>query len=216
MISSAGRYDHGPDGKIKLHRPDQDQTSLEGTFRVMVATKAVTGKSVNSKDTGAVSSAIERLPDEAEYRSISSLADAIELVEEYHGVAPVSAPEVLGDGFTRIDDKGKRALCGLPLFVMSWEFSQSETTLNDDGSPKEYVTCRLISERGGRVIKAVFSDGSTGIYRQLRSYTDREGRQAGLMVPNGLRASDFTYTDPHSGERSPATTYYFNLDKEQL
>jgi len=183
----------------------------------MVKVPNGTGKVVNSmvtaEDTAPSDAALTpRLMDEGSLREIGSLADARALYAAMYGEDIVEASEELGDGFDRFSEDDKRKLVGVPLFVMEWKFSTSETVTRD-GELVEYVSCRIVGERGGKTIKAVFADGGTGIYSQLRAYTNRTGRTRGMMVPNGLRVSDYTFTNPMTGEKSPASTYYFDLSE---
>lgn len=183
----------------------------------MVNKAASTGKVVNSEVTGAADAApgaelTTRDWDDNAFREIGSLADALALYRTTVGDDIAVASEELGDGFDRYTEDDKRKLIGVPLFVMEWRFAISDTVQRGDESV-EYVTARIVAERGGKTIKAVFSDGSTGIYRQLRAYTDRTQRTKGLMVPNGLRVSDYTFQHPITGEKSPASTFYFDLSE---
>lgn len=146
-----------------------------------------------------------RLYGEHELRSVGSLAEAVDLYRSIHGDEIDSAEQVLGDGFERNFDK--RRLVGVPLFVMEWKFSESEDYQS------EFVIARVVAEKNGRTVKAVITDGSTGICKQLKSYTDRTGKTAGLLVRNGLRASEYTYRDGN-GKEIPATTYYFDIAAE--
>lgn len=183
----------------------------------MVNKVSGSGKVVNSEVTAVaagdpVAQLTPRDFGENELRNVGSLADAVRLFEAVHGNEPiVIASEELGDGFDRYTEDDKRKLIGVPLFVMEWKFSISDTVQRGDESV-EYVTVRIVGERGGKTIKAVFADGSTGIYKQLRAYTDRTGRTRGMMVPNGLRVSDYTYVAP-DGTKSPASTFYFDLSE---
>lgn len=182
----------------------------------MVNKAASTGKTLNSTvtdvtDVDASTELTTREWDEGALRDIGSYADAVALYRAMYGDDVVEAADELGDGFDRYSEDDKRKLVGVPLFVMEWRFSISETVQRGDQSV-EYVTCRVVGERGGKAIKAVFSDGGSGIYRQLRAFTDRTDRVRGMMVPNGLRVSDYTFTAP-DGSKTPASTYYFDLSE---
>lgn len=151
-----------------------------------------------------------RVFSESDYRSIGTMADAVELWQQTTGEDIVQASEELGDGFTPMTEGEKRKLCANPLFIMQWEFKFSDTVTRD-GKPVEYVSVRVIAERFGKTEKYVFSDGSSGIYRQLRAYTDRTGRQGGMLAPLGLRVSDYKFKDPTTGDETPASTFYIDL-----
>jgi hypothetical protein len=183
----------------------------------MVSKPNSTGKVVNSdvvasNTADASADLTPREWDESDFRNIGSMQDAVNLFSATTGGDIAYASEELGDGFDRFAEDEKRKLVGVPLFVMEWRFQDSDT-VQRGGESVEYVTARVVAERGGKVVKAVISDGSTGIYRQLRAYTNRTGRTKGLMVPAGLRVSDYTYQDPNTGEKSPASTFYFDLSE---
>lgn len=133
-----------------------------------------------------------------ELRNIDSLASIGALLGDKIG----SATD-LGSGFALLDTPGKRRLCGVPLLILMWNFSQ--------GDMGEFVSAHVVSlDPTGKVTgKYVINDGSTGVYRQLKDWTERTGERQGLHVPRGLRASDYTFTDT-DGVEKPATTFYID------
>lgn len=131
-------------------------------------------------------------------RDIASFDDAAALLAE-HEIPVVAADQVMGNGFTVISDKG--FLCGIPMILLSWHFNRG-----DNG---EFVSVHAVANLPGNSLgKYVINDGSTGIYRQLREYTDKTTKTAGLVVKRGLRRSDYQYDD--SGETKNATTFYLD------
>lgn len=119
----------------------------------------------------------------------------------------VDAGQVLGDGFTLIDDKNR--LVGVPLMFLEWKFRPGDFAL-------PYVSCRVVAQiQGVGVGKFIFNDGSTGIADQLATYTKKTGRQGRLYAKQGLRRSNYTVQlpDPRNPGQfidSPATTYYID------
>lgn len=102
------------------------------------------------------------------------------LASQLHGDV-VNAAEVLGNGFTNADDKGRYV--GVPLLVISWEFQDSDVKAN-----AQYAVLFCMTKQGEKI---VITDGSTGIYQQLREYTARTGINGGLIMPNGLSESNY-------------------------
>lgn len=135
-------------------------------------------------------------------RQINSLQDALALAVETYGQPVANAATELGDGFAVLPTEKKHLLIGLPCVFLEWNFN------NGDSGP--FVSARVVAQReDGSVFRCILNDGSTGIYKVLREYTDAEGRDGGLFVPNGLRVSEYMYEDEH-GQRKPAKTYYID------
>lgn len=135
--------------------------------------------------------------------SISSFDEALRLTQQEFGGEIVAAEETLGNGFTILNGEAKNILCGVPLVFMAWNFN-----LGDTG---EFVSAQVVGRiPGGGIIKAIINDGSTGVYKQLSAFTKRTGKLGGLSARGGLTRSDYTYTDPNTGEQRPATTFYIN------
>lgn len=138
-----------------------------------------------------------RFDDEA-LLAISSFDDAAALLAE-NDIPIVAADQVIGNGFAIINDKG--FLCNVPMMLLSWNFNSG-----DNG---EFVSINAVANLpGGNLGKYIINDGSTGIYAQLRKYTDRTGKTAGLIVKRGLRRSDYQYDD--NGTPKNATTFYLD------
>jgi len=128
--------------------------------------------------------------------------DAGPAVETWDQVAQLQAGEVLVvDDFVKLDDKSK--LINVPFFIRKW--------WNADGEMGEFavlqcVTSRPVRTDTGETSKVILTDGSTGIFRQLREVTLRTGKTTALMVRNGLRVSQYT-ADTNEGPKL-AETYY--------
>lgn len=93
-------------------------------------------------------------------------------------------------------EKDKDELCGMPLALVGWVFNDG------DFGPFVSVTFVEFSKDGRALRKGVFNDGSTGIYRQLKGYTDKcvannavDLAYGPLMTRAGLRVSEYTPTD---------------------
>jgi len=137
-----------------------------------------------------------------ELREVSSFDEMLDLVASKVGEID-SAAQALGDGYSLLDSRDKNKLVGIQFLCVSWQFSISERIKD-----KEFVTVRIMTKNGDKVI---LNDGSQGIYKQLRDYTNSHaGRQIGLMVHKGLRLSEYDYTDPNTGEVSRVSTYYLD------
>ena len=130
--------------------------------------------------------------------AIGSLQDALDALA---GIgATVDNFNEYGNGFSILRDKSQ--IAGKPFVALQWKFHQ--------GTYGEFVSALIVTEAGE---KAVLNDGSVGICEQLRMVTESRIRngvanhQSGLIVRNGLRRSDYSYTD-EKGNEIPATTWY--------
>lgn len=135
---------------------------------------------------------------DAELRNL----DSIEGIRALLGDQIAQATD-MGNGFAILDSKGKSRLCGVPLVFLHWSFNQG-----DNG---EFASALVVqTDNTGAVVgKYVVNDGSTGIYQQLREYTDDKQTNRGLFAPRGLRQSDYTTTDD-KGNEIAATTFYID------
>lgn len=134
--------------------------------------------------------------------SIESFDDVTALLAA-EGITLDSADEVLGNGFTILDKDEKGMLVGIPLVCLSWQFNAG-----DNG---EFVSINIVAKMPGNVVpsKFVVNDGSTGIRDQLKAYSNKTGKFAGLTVKRGFRRSDYPYTDA-DGKTRTATTFYLD------
>lgn len=129
--------------------------------------------------------------------------DAAANVESWDqvGQLPADGVGVVND-FVKLDDKSK--LINVPFFARKWWFT--------DGDMGEFAVVQCVTERpirtdSGETSKIIITDGSTGVFRQLREYTTRtKGKTSGLLVRNGLRVSQYT-ADTEDGPKL-AETYY--------
>lgn len=133
--------------------------------------------------------------------NIQTEADALALLQEV-GYTVEEADKAIGNGFAILPTDHKGRLEGLPLLFLSWRFSC--------GDMGEFVSALVLAPTQNGVEKWILNDGSTGIYNQLKAYSENTGRYGGLRVKRGLRRSDYTYTDPQTGNEKPATTFYLD------
>ena len=142
-----------------------------------------------------------------ELKDITSFED-IEKLFAQRNVEIESASEELGDGFVVLEREGKDQLLGRTVMILSWAFSE--------GDFGEFVTARMVTRLdNGTVGKFIVNDGSTGLCRDLKTYTEgHKGRRVGLFAQHGLRKSEYmkSLPDPKTGEMkdSPAVTYYLD------
>ncbi len=98
--------------------------------------------------------------------------------------------------------KDKRELVGVEFMIAdvrtySGKFGEAVAVMLVTRSPlPNHKDCRY-----------VINDGSTGLQQQVTDMVLRTGRKAGILCPNGLRASDYMYED-ETGKQIPATTFY--------
>lgn len=150
---------------------------------------------------------------EGDTKAISTMGVATDNLRELSGWDDVAAlfdgaitavPDVLGDGFTLIDNK--KNLVGVEFIVVSHRFVKGD---HGDGG---YSIVHVVT-RDGR--KLLFMDGGTGIHAQFGELHTRGmlGNSA-LHVPGGLRESNYEtmITDSKTGkaEMKQATTYYMS------
>ena len=111
----------------------------------------------------------------------------------------------MGDGFEKLPSKD--ILCGVPFYIVRGTFTKGI------GKHGEKVTLRIITKTGQRYF---FSDGSTGIYSQLRKLVPAPTQSfESVNVPKGLRASRFHWDEAtksvtKDGEPN-AATYYLDV-----
>lgn len=147
----------------------------------------------------------------SDLNKLTSISEAIELL----GLSGISAEE--RESFLQWDTNPwepveKEKLVGLTLFLAQWRFIA--------GSYGEFVVVNAFAELGnGTTWQVLFSDGSNGIYSQLKELTARRMKenhafpQNGALVKGGLVRSDYEYTDAE-GKTAPASTYYLSNRKK--
>lgn len=157
----------------------------------------------NAKET-TTNKGAEITPVVPEYRNsdlqaIASFEDALALIREQFGdEGVVAADQVIGNGFAILDNKDH--LIGVPFAMVKWHFYE--------GKYDNSVAAVLLVTSDGR--KYLMNDGSTGVCKQLREYSDETGRFGGLVARKGLTRSDYEYTDSE-GKTTDAQTYYIDL-----
>ena len=116
-----------------------------------------------------------------------------------------AAGTVTLDDYQKLDDKS--LLINVPFYVNRWWFTDSDE-YGREGSfaVMHCITSRPIRMPTGDTSKVVVTDGSTGIYAQLRKITAKTGQSAKLMVRNGLRVSKYT-ADTDEGPKAAETFY---------
>lgn len=140
-------------------------------------------------------------------QAITSFTDAMVLLKTELGENAVgTALESLGDGFPILEDK--RRLEGQPLLFIDWNFIPSEKTapLKEGEEPWPgrgmFTSARVITSDNR---KFRVNDSGQGMHRQLWEYSQKTGRQAGLVASGGLKVSDYTNKDGIEG-----TTVYID------
>ena len=136
-----------------------------------------------------------------ELRGIQSFADVQALFAE-HQIQVVDAAEEIGDGFALTDNKDQ--FIGREMMILSWAFGKG-----DFGDDSGFVAMRfVVQEANGSVGKYVITDGGTGIYADLKKYTERTGVTGGMWVKKGFRKSEYSNEHTEHG-----VTHYLDLSK---
>jgi hypothetical protein len=150
-----------------------------------------------------------RLSDD-ELRGIESFDDAFRAASIVTADGNVvDASQELGNGFVLLDKSQKRQLIGRETIFVTWDFHESDSVFRQDEDgvkiPAEFVSVQAVCKAGkSGAEKFIFNDGSTGIYRMLKDYTERTGRQGGLYAKKGLRVSEY------DGPEGRAETFYID------
>lgn len=133
--------------------------------------------------------------------AIATFDDAFALLAD-SDTPIVDASQVIGNGFAILNDKS--TLVGVRMLLLGWRFNR--------GDKGVFVSAYVVAQLPGMnsPAKFIINDGSTGICRQLAQYSTKTKRAAGLLVPHGLRRSDYEFSNPQTGETSNATTFYLD------
>ena len=160
-------------------------------------------RKTNTTDPGTEMEQLGRVLSDDDLRAIDTFADAVAFATERFG-AIESAADVLGSGFAVVD---KARLVGKRFLAVYWRFYQGRY---GDTAAVFCVTASpfAFGEDGKPMHRAIINDGGAGIYQTLSEYSDRKGRNGGLMAEDGLTASN--YEVEIDGELTPATTYYIS------
>lgn len=124
-------------------------------------------------------------------RSLTSVGDLITSVGEVEKIG-----DVAGNGFVVLPTANKVQLVGVNFAIVTWRFAEG-----DNG---DFASMLVITDKGDKLI---VNDGSSGIFRQLQGL----GRPRPLLVPGGLRVSEYDYTDERTGKTSKAQTFYLTV-----
>ena len=168
----------------------------------------------NDKNKAEESDTKSALYTDEQLTNIKSFEDAIALLAE----AGVDVTDIAdyGDGFSVMD---KRAFLGVPFIILDYKFADGKY---DSG----FTVVRVVAknEETGETIKGLFTDGSTGIRKQLGDIRRKQELankpQAGIMVKNGLTISEYEWVgietdkdDPEYGKevRKPSETFYLSM-----
>lgn len=127
-------------------------------------------------------------------RNVLTFEDAVALAKQVNDGVIISSAD-LGDGFAI---KEKKDLIGIQMMLLEWE--QGKNVSKGEG----FIIVRAVTVNNDKVI---FTDGSTGIWRQLTQFTEQTGRTSGMYAQEGLRVSRYTFTD-ETGKEKDAETYY--------
>ena len=131
---------------------------------------------------------------------VSAGTREIESFDEVAGL--LSDPNVLViDDYQKLDDKS--LLINVPFFINRWWFTEGEM---GEFAVLRCVLSKPVHTGAGETDKVVISDGSTGIFKQLREVTKKTQKTAALMVRHGLRVSQYT-ADTESGPKMAETFY---------
>lgn len=129
-------------------------------------------------------------------REMQSWEDVTSLLQE----TPIEDILVLDD-YQKLDDK--TLLINVPFWINRWWFAE--------GDMGEFAVLRCILSQkvhtgAGETDKVVISDGSTGIFKQLREVTKKTQKTGQMVVRHGLRVSQYT-ADTDSGPKAAETFY---------
>ena len=75
----------------------------------------------------------------------------------------------------------------------------------NEGTSGNFVSVCAYTIPDGK--KVIFNDGGTGVYKHLKSYTERTGRTTAIRGKKGLKPSRYTYVDDNGVERDAVTFY---------
>lgn len=103
----------------------------------------------------------------------------------------------LGTGWAVLNNKDKQRLVGVPMLILDWSFN--------DGDNGQFVSLKVLTNTE----RLIVNDGSTGIAAQLGELSE-QGVTKAIYCKHGLKASNYEYQDPKTGEKKPATTFYID------
>jgi hypothetical protein len=105
------------------------------------------------------------------------------------------------DDYVKLDDKEQ--LINVPFFINRWWFAE--------GDQGEFAVMRIVASRKihtptSETDKVIVTDGSTGIFQQLRKITQKTQKTGAMIVRHGLRVSQYTAETPDGIKQ--AKTFY--------
>jgi hypothetical protein len=122
--------------------------------------------------------------------------------EKFTGTKVVEIGDII-PGFTVVE---KSELVGVPILLLGWRINTSNKYAGSDGAMLEFASVLVRDLARSRTV--VFNDGGTGIPAQL-GLLESKGVTGGVSVPNGLRVSEYLFTDDE-GSRMAHTHYLSN------
>lgn len=105
------------------------------------------------------------------------------------------------DDYVKLDDK--KLLLGIPFAITRFWFSVGDVS---DYATMKCVLSRPVFSPDGETDRVVITDGSRGIYEQLRKVVLTTGKTANLVVRHGLRVSTYD-VDTEEGTKKASTFY---------
>lgn len=134
---------------------------------------------------------------------VKSFDDAMALLADA-GIS-IKNVEEYGEGFKVCDNLMQ--LVSVPFIILDISFST--------GDFGEFAILRVVTKYDE---KFIITDGSTGIYRQVKGYIQKTGETSGYAVPRGLTVSEFRFSEetgsvvrpgePGYDKAKPAKTFY--------
>lgn len=126
----------------------------------------------------------------------------IETWEEVAGLLQSSPGSVsVIDDFQKLDDKS--LLINVPFYINRFWFTEGEM---GDFAVAHCVTSTPVNTSTGMTSKIILTDGSTGIFKQLREYAKKTGKSGQVIIRHGLRVSQYT-ADTDQGPKAAETFY---------
>jgi hypothetical protein len=179
-----------------LTKEEEDEIGAEAARRVKEYEDSI-GYGKGGKKNSELNVAMPQFTDR-DLAALNNITDLDALLKGA-GIEVRKASEVMGNGFAVLDTGEKHQLIGVPFVALRWAFRS--------GDQGNFVSIELMTVKGE---KYIVNDGSTGIYKQLRQYTDTTGLQAGLACEKGLRVSEYEKTRD-DGTSYAAKTFYIDL-----
>lgn len=110
--------------------------------------------------------------------AIASFEDAVRLAQQQHGDVKSIDEFELGTGFRVLEDK--TVLVGKPFIIVQFTFNEGDYA-------DEFASMHIVTNDGAKLI---VNDGGTGLCQDLKDLAQKE-RFGGVLVPNGLRISEY-------------------------